>query len=43
MLTRQCEHASVKNFQTCDQPTITKPQKHQNREIECTATTIYQI
>ena len=43
MLTRHCELASVKKFQTCDQPTITKSQKHQNEEIGHTATTINQI
>ena len=40
---RHCEIASVKKFQTVDQPTITKPQKHENREIGHTATTINQI
>ena len=40
MHTGHSELASVKKFQTGDQPTITKPQKHENREIGHTATTI---
>ena len=43
MLTRHYELALVKKFQTGDQPTIAKTQKHQNREIGHTATTINQI
>ena len=43
MVTIYCELASVKKFQTGDQPTITKQQKHQNREIGHTATTTNQI
>ena len=43
MLTRHCGRASVKKFQTCDQPTITKQQKNQNEEIGHTATATNQI
>ena len=46
MLPRHCELASVKKFRTgdhTDQPTITKPQNHQNKEIGRSATTINQI
>ena len=43
MLTGHSELASVKKFQTGDQQTMTKPQKHQNREIGRNATTIDQI
>ena len=43
MLTRHCELPSVQKFQTGDQPTMTKPQKHRNREIGHNATTINQI
>ena len=43
MLTRHCELASVKKFQTGDQQTMTKPQKHQNGEIRHATTTINQI
>ena len=43
MLARHGELASVKKFRTGDQPTMTKPHKHQNREIGQSATTINQI
>ena len=43
MLLRHGELASVKKFQTGDQPTMNKQQKHQNREIVHNAATIHQI